>query len=54
MADLLYVTCPHWGQGATTTHDTARAAAATALVWDDGARVVVLDARAVGLSMRLA
>ena len=48
MADdtLLYVSCPHGGEGATTARDTPRAAAADALVFD-GARVLVLDGRKI-------
>ena len=43
MTDRLYVVCPHWDQGAATVHDTPGSAAGTALVWDKGARVVVVD-----------
>ena len=40
---LLYVVCPHWDQGAATVHETPGAAAGEALLWDKGARVVVVD-----------
>lgn len=43
MTDRLYVVCPHWDQGGATVHDTPGSAAGTALVWDKGARVVVVD-----------
>ena len=49
MADdtLLYMACPDWRGGGSSTHDTARGAAGAALVFEDGSRVVVLEGRTI-------